>query len=521
MSLASLLGLLHYIVALGVSVRVMLKPRMAASVRLAWILVIEIVPVGGILAWALFGEVRMRRADRQRAADMRDAITQHWEDAPFKAENLPQQVAAVSAQARATGGFLPHQGNRLRLLPEGDEAMTEMASAINAAGYSVVILFYIWLDDASGRKIARACAAAARRGVAVKIIVDALGSRKFLRSATWRRMIEAGVEGVEAFPLTNPLTALLGSRLDLRNHRKIVVIDGKLGFTGSRNCSDMAFAAKPKFGPWIDVLMSVEGPVVRQLEAVFIQDWLIASQFRGASHSPLSWHRQPSPQPLPPPPDEVCLAGSLPKAEGHEITLHPDKLAALLPHAKAVTLPGEVVQVVPTGPDFRPGNLSDLLATMIHSARESITITTPYYVPDEALDSAIQATARRGVKVTIVLPERNDSSLVQAVSDGFHEDLLRAGVSVQLFTEGLIHSKIVTVDGIMTLVGSANLDRRSFDLNYEISLLIADQGFTRQIDERQQTYLDRSRVLTLAEVKGRSTFRTLAGNVASLAAPLL
>ena len=526
MSSATLIAILHYAIALSVSLRVMLKPGMAASARLAWILVIELFPIVGILAWVLFGEVRMRRVDRQRAADVRQAIAERWVQSRFIVTDMAEPAGAVIAQAGTTGGLRAVRGNRLRLLPEGDEAMEEMARAIDAARHSVDVLFYIWLDDVSGRRIAQACIDAARRGVVVRVIADAMGSRRFLRSQTWAGMLAAGVEGLPAFPLGNPVARVLTSRLDLRNHRKIVVVDGKLGFTGSRNCADMAFTLKPKYAPWVDVLIAVEGPAARQLEVVFVQDWLTAS-----TH-PLSLDkltrgrglRGTHPPPVLAPPADVSdieTPWGRVDTPSRDLQARAETIAPLLPPIPAVDEPGQIVQVVPTGPDFRPGTLSDVLTTLIHAARHSLTITTPYYVPDEATDAAICAAARRGVAVTMILPARNDSPLVQAVSEGFYGGLLRAGVRIALFQNGLCHSKIVSVDGSLALVGTANLDRRSFDLNYEVSLLVADRDFVAELDERQADYLRRARLLTLAEVRARPYLWRMTGNVAALAAPLL
>lgn len=545
MSWATIIAVLHYGIAAMVALRVMLKPRLAASARLAWVLVIEALPLVGILAWILFGEVRMHRADRQRAADVREAIAQRWVPSRNIVRELPQPARTVTAQALASGGLHAVSGNRLQLLSEDDEAIEDIARAIDQARRSVVVLFYIWLDDVSGQRIARACGDAARRGVSVRVIVDALGSRRFLRSRAWASMRAAGVDTAEAFPLGNALIRPLTGRMDLRNHRKIVVIDGCLGFTGSRNCADMAFSAKPRFAPWVDVMFRVEGPAVRQLELIFVQDWLSASK------KPLEAKiaRLLPPQPVPDAPCAPPASENAPSSEaasglapGTEIAIdmadppphwalsdtrssdlqaRAAMIAPLLPPVRPAGCPGQVVQVVPTGPNDREGSLSDVVATLIHSAREKLIITTPYYVPDETTDAAIRAAARRGVAVTLILPERNDSRLVQAVSEGFHSDLLRAGVRIMLFRGGLIHAKIISVDGGMALAGSANLDRRSFDLNFEISLLVVDHGFTSELDARQQSYIDRARPLTRAEVRGRPALRRLRGNIASLAAPLL
>lgn len=471
-----LLPVLHYTAATVVAVRVLLRRRMAPSARLAWVLVVETLPVGGILLYLLFGEVRMRHADRQRMADVRAALSHLWDRSPNAVEAVPGFAAAVVASARATGGMDAVAGNRLTLLEEGDAALDHLVAAIDAAREHVHLLFYIWLPDHSGARVAEAVMRAARRGVDCRVIVDDLGSRRLIRSVLWRRMQEAGAHCVNAFPIGNPLVGMLIRRLDLRNHRKIAVIDNRTGFTGSRNCADMAFAIKPRYAPWIDILLRVEGPVLRQLQAVFLQDWMSYT--------------------------------------GHD-------LGELLDMVPPVATPGQVAQVIGSGPDQRHESLSDSIATMIHASRRRLTITTPYYVPDDAIDAAIRSASRRGVAVTMILPERNDSRIVAATSEGFYHGLLSAGVRVMLFRGGLLHAKIVTVDGRMAMAGSANLDRRSFDLNYEVNLLVVDDAFTGALDARQADYVARSRRLTLAEVEGWTRPRRVRNNLLALAAPLI
>ena len=196
-------------------------------------------------------------------------------------------------------------------------------------------------------------------------------------------------------------------------------------------------------------------------------------------------------------------------------------LGYMLQPIEPVEAPGTVAQVVATGPDLRAGSVSDCLAGMLHAARESVVITTPYYVPDAALDAAIRAAARRGVRVTLILPARNDSLIVGATSQGFYYGLLAAGVRLMLFEGGLLHSKIMTVDGRMAMIGSANLDRRSFELNYEVSMGIFDPELVAQLDERQASYVARSGAITLDEVRRWTAWRRLRNNLLALASPLL
>lgn len=473
--------LLHYAAALLVSVRVLLRPRLEPAVRLSWILVIELVPLVGIIAYVLFGEIRMRGAEVQRMADVRDRLSGLWQQSPHTvAAGDLGHGAPVAGSALATGGFGPVGGNRVALLAEGDGALDAMAAEIDGARDHVHILFYIWLDDASGRKVAEAAIRAAGRGVRVRAIIDAIGSRAFSRSQIWADMAAAGVECVVALPLGLPVIGALFQRMDLRNHRKILVVDNATGFTGSRNCSDMAFAVKPRFAPWVDILLRVEGPVVRQMQAVFLQDWMSYT--------------------------------------GEDLG---EMLEAAPTTAAAFIAPGAIAQIVATGPDLRQGSLADCMATMITLARERVIITTPYYVPDAALDAAIRATARRGVRVVLILPERNDSLVVGATSQGFYYGLLAAGVEIHLFRPGLLHAKSIVVDGDLAMVGSANLDRRSFEINYEMNMLLFDRDLACELERRQQSYIDRARRITRAEVARWSLLRRLRNNLLALASPLL
>ncbi|MDO5642484.1 MAG: cardiolipin synthase [Paracoccus sp. (in: a-proteobacteria)] len=468
---------LNYLIAWGVVLRVLTRQRMEPSVRLAWIIVVEAVPFLGVLTYLLFGEIRVAGAERQRAKDIRERLSGTWAPSPNEVVDPPEWLAGVAASVRAVGGMMPVSGNRVHLLPEGDDAFAPMIAAIETARDHVHVLFYIWLDDASGRRLARALCDAAARGVTCRVIVDALGSRRFARSGVWRDMAASGVELVQAMPTGfSPLNAL-SRRLDLRNHRKIVLIDNRLGFTGSRNAADMAFAAKPRYAPWVDIWLSVEGPVLRQMQAVFLADWMsYTGQDRGAE---------------------------------------------LLEVVAAVAAPGLIAQVLATGPDRRAGNVADCIHAMLAAARRRVLITTPYYVPTAALDAAIQACARRGVEVTLILPARNDSLLVGAASEGFYLGLLRAGVRIMLFEKGLLHSKLVTVDGRLAAFGSGNLDRRSFELNYEINMITVGEGLTAELDARQDSYLARARPLTREEVEGWPFWRRIRNNLLALAAPLL
>jgi cardiolipin synthase A/B len=464
------------VVQVALILRVLVRRGSHPPVRLAWIMVIGLVPLLGILLYLLFGEIRLAQANRHRMRHAREKLLMGWHSLPEPVAEVHPRAATAFATGKATGGFAPTGGNRAHLLPEGDDQIEDIIAAIDAATESVHLLFYIWLPDDIGTRVARAAMRAAARGVAVRVLVDDLGSRALIRSPLWPAMADAGVEAARAFPFSNPLVGSLFQRIDLRNHRKIAVIDNRVAWSGSRNCADAAFRVKARFAPWVDVLMRIEGPVVRQMQAVFLQDWMTYS------HVDLSPLLTTAPPPLP---------------------------------------DGFVAQVIATGPDQSPTGLSDTIVALIHAATHRLTVTTPYYVPDIPPQTALCAAALRGVATTLILPENNDSRIVGAASESHYAELLDAGVRIMHFRPGLLHSKIVTVDGRFALLGSTNIDRRSFNLNYENSMLLDCPQVTAELDALQDSYIARSREVTPGEVANWSVLRRIRNNSVALAEPLL
>lgn len=458
-------------------VRALLRTGLTPSARLAWVTVISALPGVGIAAYFLFGEIRLARAKRERMREVRNKLLSVQPPNPEDAFGKTGSAYPAFAAGHATSHFPPVAGNRLTLLPEGDAMMQDVFEAIDAASDTVHVLFYIWLPDISGTRMAEALIAAAQRGVTCRVLVDDHGARRLVRSPLWARMAQAGVALERAAPVGNPLISLLFQRIDLRNHRKIVVVDNRISWVGSRNCADAAFAIKHRYAPWVDILVRLEGPAVLQQQAVFLHDWMT--------------HHAEDLSPLLRPPAQPRDAGTV------------------------------VAQVIASGPDDIYTTPSDTLRAMLYSATGKITLTTPYYVPDPALHTAICSAAERGVRVDLVLPARNDSMIVGAASESLYPDLLRAGVRIHLFEEGLIHSKIVTVDHHLGMIGTANLDHRSFDLNYENLLLFRCPDFTAILDERQGSYMTRARRIDRADVARWTILRRLRNNTLALASPLL
>jgi cardiolipin synthase len=477
---AALTVVLIYAIQISVIVRVLLRPGIQPTIRLSWVMVVGLVPVLGLLLYLLFGEVRLARGKIERITAARTSLENA--QVPTEDERVAPEPGSVAERAFATGhatsGFGAVRGNRATMLPEGDAQMEDMIEGIDTAVDHVHLVFYIWLPDTSGTRLVEAVIRAAERGVTVRVLVDDLGSRALVRSPLWRRMQAAGVVTVRAAPVRLPMVTFLFQRLDVRNHRKVAVVDNRLAWCGSRNCADAAFLPKAKFGPWVDILFRLEGPVVRQMQITFLKDWLI---YR---------------------PDDTDLIGHL-------------------DHRPALVEDGFDGQVIITGPDQSRMSLADTMAAMLYGAREKAVVTTPYFVPDRQTLTALCAAARRGVDVTLILPARNDNWVVGAAAESHYDEVLHAGVKLHLFEPGLLHAKIMTIDGSLSLIGSTNMDRRSFDLNYENALLIHSTEIAGQLDDRQASYIARSHEIGLADIHHWGMFRRIRNNTVALAEPLL
>jgi len=475
MNQATLLLLLHIIVLSAVFVRILLRPNREPASRIAWITVVAALPVVGAIAYLLLGETNIGRQNRSA---MRKAIAQIPGQIIEGADTsqVPSKHAHLFRVGSSISGFQPLAGNRAELMADSNATIEHMVADIDAATDQVNVLFYIWLADNNGTKIAEALKRAVARGVTCRAMVDGLGSRSLIKSNLWREMGASGVHTAIALPLGNPLLRPLQGRIDIRNHRKILVIDDWLTYCGSQNCADPEFLVKPKYAPWVDAVIRIEGPVARQNQLLFATDWMT---YTGEDLN------DPSPQPMP-------------QIDGHTLA-----------------------QVVASGPTLRNSAMPEMFETLIFSAREELVISTPYYVPNQSMQAALCAAAYRGVCVTLILPARNDSIEVAAASRSYYAELLQAGVDIREYVGGLLHSKTLTMDGEITLIGSANMDRRSFDLNYENNMLLHGHILTQAIRQRQQSYIESARVVSPEEVENWPVTRRLWNNTIAMLGPVL
>jgi cardiolipin synthase len=466
---------------LMVIVRILLRPHRDPASRIAWIVVVAALPLVGMFAYLILGEVNIGRGRVKRLHGILKRMEQiqcHADgDAADFAAAVPERYRHLFALGHSVSGFHPVGGNTARLLPNSNATIDAMVADIDSATDHVHVLFYIWLPDHNGTKVVEALKRAAGRGVTCRVMADDLGSRALIRSEHWQAMRAAGVRVAAGLPIGNPLLRLFEGRIDLRNHRKIVVIDDCITYCGSQNCADAEFRVKAKYAPWVDAVMRFEGPIARQNQFLFASDWM---------------------------------------------TYVDENLDQLLSRSLPLSMPGGLpAQVIGTGPTVRYSAMPEMFESLMFAARREIVATTPYYVPDDCLHNALCTTAYRGVDTMIIFPARNDSWFVGAASRSYYADLLNAGVKIYEYKDGLLHTKSLTLDGEVTLIGSANMDRRSFELNYENNILFHDSALTSAVRERQQEYIARSNRITKEAVAAWPISRQLWNNLIATLGPVL
>lgn len=476
MSATVLFVIVHFSIVALTILRVMLRPHREPAARIAWIAVITSLPGFGIFAYVLFGEVNMGHKHvvrmREVLAGMPDVAQAAPKDTVNYQAKLSPRYRHLFKLGKSISGFDPVGGNSAMLMENSDAMIDALVADIDAAQDHVHILFYIWLPDNNGCKVVEALKRAAGRGVKCRAMADNMGSRTIIKSAHWRAMKESGVHLAIVLPMFGYLTG----RIDLRNHRKIVVVDDNVTYCGSQNCADAEFLPKSHFAPWVDAVLRIEGPIARQNQHLFASDWMVATN---------------------------------------------ENITELLHLPVSAPRAGFTAQVIGTGPTNRYLAMSQMFVALITSARKELIITTPYFVPNEPIQSALQAAGYRGVNVIIVVPEKNDSWIVQGTSRSYYNELLDAGVEIYEFSEGLLHTKSLTIDREFMMIGSANVDRRSFDLNYENNILIHDKQMVADITERQHEYILKSKQVSLDTVDAWSTPTRLWNNTVAVLGPIL
>ncbi len=444
------------------------RQRTAAAAR-AWLLFIFLLPWPGLIFYALVGRIYLpkdRLARQERASKKIRLVQEQFLSQGHSLPSLPPHVSPLAALAARLGDFEPLQGNEVELLADYQGSIQRLIADIEAARHHVHLLYYIFEDDETGWRVAQALAGAATRGVKCRVLLDAVGSKRALRALA-EKMRHDGIEVTALLPAG--LFRRNAARFDLRNHRKIAVIDGAIGYSGSQNICDGKFV---KGFPNEELVARLAGPVVWQLQAVFLADYY----------------------------QETTTV-----LDGMEIFPQPARTGQ------------SIAQALPSGPGYGRENAQELLIALLYEARQRVVLTTPYFVPDEPFLEAMRAAARRGVSVHLVVSEHANQRLTQLAQRSFYDELLDAGVNIHLFAPRFLHAKNLTIDNDVALLGSANIDIRSFALNEEISLLFYDAGVVAALHRIQDNYLAQSTPLDAAEWRRRPLPARTAEGIARLA----
>lgn len=462
-------------------VRLVLAPiiirKHSAGEAMAWLALAMFQPIPGGLLYACFGRQLLGRR-RVKAADRATELVEtqpriaalHEHAAPI--ESIDVHHRDLFRLASSVAGTRALAGNAGEIV-NGEAFVDRLIEDIRQAKRHVHLLSYIYRDDETGRRVAEALAEAVGRGVDCRVLVDGSGSASFLDSLA-PSMRERGIEVRDALPSRFFRRTL--ARIDVRNHRKLAIIDGTAAYMGSKNLCNADYGSR-RFGPWVDLVVRMSGPMAMQLQMLFFEDW-------------------------------VAETGALPQSP-HELFPHPR-------HAGPI-----VAQALPSGPGRRMEAFRDVILSAINEANERIVMATPYFIPDPPTHLALLLRARAGVRIDLIVPEKTNSVPVGAASKSLLAELLEAGARVHLHRPGLLHVKAITVDEAITIFGSGNFDRRSFRLNYEINLLTHGREATARLRARLEEYMQESRELDVAELRNRPWIQRLADDTAKLISPLL
>ena len=450
--------------------------RRPPSASRAWLLLIFFLPWVGLLLYLLIGRAYMTRRRFRLQKQIYELIRRLVpRSASFDAEvgaAVPPGLLPALHLANQLSEFPIVGGNGFELLPQYDAAIDRIIGEVENAQRYVHMLFYIFEDDEVGRRVATALEGAAKRGVAVCVLMDAIGSRRGLKGLA-PGLRTAGAEVISVMPLR--LWGPNAARFDLRNHRKIVVVDGTVAFFGSQNIVS-AHANRGLVNE--EMLVRATGSIVRHLEAVLLGDRFL----------------------------EV---GTLPP-EGVDLDPHS---CEGIDHGFA--------QVVPSGPGYNEDTAEALMIALMYGARSRVVLVSPYVIPSDPFLLAMCSTARRGVAVDLIVDAESNKPLVQLAQQSYYDQILKAGVNIRRHSGSFLHAKHMSIDDDVALIGSSNLDIRSFALNAEVSVLIYDRAVMAELKKIQDTYLQHTDRVTMEERRALPLSRRALENLARLTDSLL
>lgn len=463
------LFLLDWLIRLAALAWIPVKSPPAAA--RSWLLLVGFVPLFGLPLYLVLGHPWLARVRRERQARASQLIRERQAGLGALRWQPGEHDGAMADIARLTerlGDFMPMHGNAVQLLHDYDASLAALLADIDSAREEVHLLYYLMFDDRVGRSVAQALQRAAGRGVRCRLLLDAVGAKPGLRAFA-RPLRAAGVE-VHAM-LAGGLRWRSLSRMDLRNHRKLAAIDRRTGYVGSQNLADASFVPDH---PNRELVARVEGPAVRQIAALFASDWFIET------------------------------------GERLELDAFVETAAGNTP-----------AQLLPGGPAYPFENARNVVAALTQRARRRVVLTTPYFVPDDVTLGALRVAALSGVDVQLILSQSNNQRLTRWAQRSYYDELLQAGVRIALYRPHFLHAKHLSLDEDIALIGSINLDIRSFALNAEAGMLCYDRDVVARLRAIEDDYLADAEVLDLAGWRARPRWHRSLEGIARLADSLM
>ena len=452
-----------------------------------WLLALNFLPIVGFLLYLLleqdFRKSRMFRIkeveDRLRCSVRnQEEFIKNQDMAIF--DTMDGQYADLVLYNLDVSGSVLTMNNRVDIFTDGVEKFEDLKRELEAARHYIHIQYYIIKNDEVFHSLVPILCEKVREGVEVRILYDGMGGR-FMPKRHWRALREAGIQTAVFFP---PVLGRLNLRINYRNHRKIVVIDGTIGYVGGFNIGREYISKDPKFGYWRDTHLKIRGEAALGLGIRFAQDWNYAAGenlFKDARYF-----------------------------QGPELLSHPESVRDLAG-----------IQIISSGPDTQTRQIRDNYLELIHKARHHVYIQTPYFVPDDAVLSALQIAAHSGVDVRVMIPCKPDHPFVYWAGYSYVGDLLRAGARCYTYENGFLHAKTVTADGCVSCCGTANMDNRSFCLNFEVNAVIYDEETTEQLETAFLKDLEYCREITQEAYASRGLPVRFREQCCRLLAPLL
>ncbi len=473
--------LLSDIIAIAQVPAVLLHRRGRPVAALSWLLAIFTLPWIGILMWWFLGRTRLQRKMRRRKQRSQEFCACLPEGVHLASQEVLSQFQGLLPQSITTeqqrAPFSLSQKNQVQLLVDGEQAFSAMEQAVSLAQHYIHLLFYIWKADQTGTRIRDLLIQKVQEGLEVRLLIDAWGQPKHARNF-FAPLQQAGGHVAYFLPIrlfSQPFT------LNFRNHRKLMIIDGVTAFTGGMNISDEYQSQ------WRDTAIKITGPATVQLHEVFLEDWFFATH------------------------QNLASSGYLTPKTSQEST----------PKEETKTIDEVACAIIPSGPDGRTNWCHDTLFLALSSAKHRIYLTTPYFIPSAPIIAALRGAAQRGLDVKIVLPQKNDQPLVRIASHTYYETLLNAGVKIYEFEPSVLHAKTLVIDDNISVLGSANVDIRSFRLNFEISCIFLSKQLARQLVDSFHKDLNNSREITQQNIGQLHQPYSWLESAAHLLSPLL